>query len=319
MSVTGSLAGLLAKVSGVGIAAKAAVAGVAAVTTMGLAGGAAGLLPGPAQTLVATAVGAATPFQFPNPSGVTTTVEHAVGSLPQVTGPATAPALPVAPPVSVAASASGRASASAGAAGPAVTPAPPSPPGVPALPPVTVPTAASDLAEGLPACVRNLVPANGGAPDPATLSRQIPACIGQVLRTADLPPQVTRCVSSVLGAIGGASGMSPTAVPAIAELDVSACVPLDQSRCVTNMMNVLATMPGFGSLPGLDSVPGLRTVPGCVPMNVTACVNSITSAVRAGAVPRLDLSACMPATPTAGLPGVGGLPGLSGALAFFGR
>lgn len=325
----GVLAGLLAKASGVGTAAKAAVASVTAVMTMGLAGGAAGLLPGPAQTLVASAVGAATPFEFPNPDDVAATVEHAVGSLPQVTVPVTVPPLPVAPPVSVDASAkAGSTSASAKTAAPAATPTLPSVPGVPALPNVTVPPAVSNLVNGLPACVKNLVPTNGGTPDPARLTSQIPSCITQVLGTASLPPQVATCVSSILGGIGGASGMSPAAVPSISSLNVSACVPMDQSACVTNMMGMLANIPGFGSLPGVNNLPGLSNVSGCVPMNVNACITSITSAVSAGGttVPKLDLSACMPtALPTTGLPGVGSipglgsLPGLGGALPFFGR
>jgi hypothetical protein len=328
MPVTGLLAGLLAKASGVGTAAKAAVASVTAVMTMGLAGGAAGLLPGPAQTLVASAVGAATPFEFPNPDDVAATVSHAVGSLPEVTVPVTVPPLPVAPPVSVDASAkAGSTSASAKTAAPAATPTLPSVPGVPALPNVSVPPAVSNLVNGLPACVKNLVPTNGGTPDPARLASQIPSCITQVLSTANLPPQVATCVSSILGAIGGASGMSAAAVPSISSLNVSACVPMDQSACVTNMMSTLANIPGFGSLPGVSNLPGLSNVSGCVPMNVTACITSITSAVPAGTttVPKLDLSACMPTSlPTTGLPGVGSipglgsLPGLGGALPFFG-
>ena len=67
---TGLLAGLLAKLASAGTAAKAAVAGATAVATMGLAGGAAGVLPAPAQNVVAAAVNAATPFEFPDPDDV---------------------------------------------------------------------------------------------------------------------------------------------------------------------------------------------------------------------------------------------------------
>ena len=52
MAVTGLLAGMLAKVSGAGTAAKAVMAGVTTVATMGVAGGAAGLLPARAQNVV---------------------------------------------------------------------------------------------------------------------------------------------------------------------------------------------------------------------------------------------------------------------------
>ncbi|HET7718867.1 MAG TPA: hypothetical protein VFK43_02790, partial [Acidimicrobiales bacterium] len=56
MPVHGIFASLLAKLAGAGTAAKGALAGVTAVTTMAMAGGAAGVLPGPAQSLVASAV-----------------------------------------------------------------------------------------------------------------------------------------------------------------------------------------------------------------------------------------------------------------------
>lgn len=305
---------MLAKLGG----AKAALAGVTAVTTVGLAGGAAGVLPPPAQSLVASVVNSATPFEFPSGDDVTAIVQHGVGSLP----PVSVPGGPAAPPVSAAASASAGAGSTSGSGSAAVQPpavpaAPavvPPVPGVPALPPMTVPPAVAGLVRGLPACVANLVPTGGGVADPARLATQIPACIPQILGAANLPPQVATCVASVLGAIGGASGMSAAGVPT---LNVSSCVPLDSTKCVSGVLGLLATMPGAGSLPGLS------TVPGCVPMNVTACITSITGAVSAGATPRFDLSACMPTTAglpgTGSLPGVGSLPGLSGALPFFGR
>ena len=310
MPVTGVLAGLAAKVTGLGTAAKATMAGVTAVATMGLAGGAAGLLPAPAQDLVASAVGAATPFQFPDSEGATGVVEHAVGSAPQVTLPVTVPDGPGAPPVSVATSAQAGATAApppvpARPTAPAAVPATSGVP-MPALPPMTVPPGVAGLVKGLPACVTNLIPTGGGVPDPAKLATQIPACIPQVLGTAGLPPEVARCISSVLGVIGGASGMSPSSVPSIGSLDMSSCVPVDGSKCVSTMLGMLATIPGFGSLPGLSSVTG------CVPMNVTACLTSITSAVSAGTTPKIDLSACMPAA--ASTSGGPNLPGLAGAL-----
>ena len=80
----GVFAGLLAKLSGLGTAAKAAMATATAVTTMGMAGAAAGVLPGPAQTLVATAVNAATPLTFPGADDLPRVVEHATAPLPAV-------------------------------------------------------------------------------------------------------------------------------------------------------------------------------------------------------------------------------------------
>jgi hypothetical protein len=199
--------------------------------------------------------------------------------------------------------------------------------------PVSVPPAVSGLVNGLPACVKNLIPA-GGTPDPAKLATQIPGCITQVLGTSSLPPEVAKCVASVLGTIGGASGMSTAAVPSIGSLNVSSCVPMDTSKCVSSMLSLLATLPTLstGGVPNVGSLPSLTSIAGCVPMNVPACITSISASAGTGTAPKFDLSTCMPAAlPTTGLPGTGslpgagslpslsGLPGLSGALPFFGR
>lgn len=348
MPVTGIFSALLAKLAGAGTAAKGALAGVTALTTVAMAGGAAGVLPGPAQTLVASAVNAATPFEFPGAGDVTATVHQAVGSLPDLPVPVTVPALPATPsasasvgaqaktgPGSATPSASGSAAASATTR--AVTPTVPGLPGLPNLPQVSIPPAVAGLVNGLPACVKNLIPAGGATPDPTRLAAQIPGCITQVLGTASLPPAVANCVASVLGTIGGASGMSTAAVPSIRSLNVSSCVPMDTSRCVSSMLGLLATLPnlsgggvpGVGSLPNLGSLPSLTNLAGCVPMNVPACITSISASAGTGTAPKFDLSTCMPlALPTTGLPGTGSLPGvgtlsglsgLAGALPFFGK
>lgn len=316
MPITGVLAGVLAKLSGLGFATKAALAGATAVTTMGLAGGAAGVLPGPAQEVVAAAVSSATPFHFPDADNLAGAVGKAVPAPPAVDV-----AVPQVPPVSVAAGA--KVGVTTGPAGsppvnanaPAVTPTVPNI--VPSLPPISVPPAIGGLVKGLPACVTNLVPTGAGVPDPARLATQVPACIPQVLATAGLPPAVARCVASVLGAIGGASGMSPANLAGIGSLNVSACVPMDTSKCVNNLLGLLATVPGLGSggLPLLGSIPGLNSVAGCVPLDVTRCITSVTGAVAASATaPKLDLSACMPSVAP-----LNGIPGLGGALPFLGR
>jgi hypothetical protein len=339
MPITGFFAATLAKLAGAGTAAKGALAGVTAVTTMAMAGGAAGVLPGPAQTLVASAVNAATPFEFPGADDPAAIVESVTGTLPQLPVPVTVPNLPATPSGSVSAggqagttggsatpSASG--SASAKATTPAVTPALPGLPGVPNLPQVTVPPAVAGLVNGLPACVKNLIPAGGGTPDPTKLATQIPGCITQVLGTASLPPEVAKCVASVLGTIGGASGMSAAAVPSLGSLNMSSCVPLDTSKCVSSMLSLLATLPNLsgGGLPNLSSLSGITNLAGCVPMNIPACITSISASAGTGTAPKFDLSTCLPAAlPTTGLPGTGSLPGvgtvsgLSGALPFFGR
>jgi hypothetical protein len=69
MLISELLAGLLAKLAGLGAASKAALGlGVAAASVTGA--GAAGILPDPAQHAVATAVSAATPFEIPDPDDV---------------------------------------------------------------------------------------------------------------------------------------------------------------------------------------------------------------------------------------------------------
>ena len=335
MPVTGILAGLLAKLAGAGTAAKAALAGATAVTTMAMAGGAAGVLPGPAQTLVASAVNAATPFEFPGADDPTAIVDSVTGTLPQlpVPVPVPVPDLPATPSASAgtgaqagttsgSATPSASGSASAKAATPAVTPALPGLPSVPNLPQVSIPPAVSGLVNGLPACVKNLIPSGGATPDPTKLATQIPGCITQVLGTSSLPPEVATCVASVLGTIGGASGMSAAAVPSLGSLNMSSCVPMDTSKCVSSMLSLLATLPsaGAGGLPSAGSLPGLANLAGCAPMNVPACITSISASAGTGTAPKFDLSTCLPtALPTTGLPGAGSLPGVGGALPFLGR
>jgi hypothetical protein len=344
MPVTGIFAGLLAKLAGAGTAAKGALAGVTAVTTRAMAGGAAGVLPGPAQTLVASVVNATTPFEFPGLDDPTAVVDTVTGIVPQLPVPVDIPALPGTPSASASAGAqaktgpgtatpSASGAATAKAAAPAVTPTVPGLPGLPNLPQVSIPPAVSGLVNGLPACVKNLIPAGGGTPDPTKLAAQIPACITQVLGTASLPPDVAKCVASVLGTIGGASGMSATAVPNIGSLSMASCVPMDASKCVSSMLSLLATLPGLtgGGLPNLGSLPSLTNIAGCVPMNIPACLTSISASAGTGTAPKLDLSTCMPSLlptaglPTTGLPGTGSLPGLgsltglAGALPFFGK
>ena len=338
MPETGFLAAVLAKLGCAGTAAKAAIAGATAVATMGLAGGAAGMLPDPAQHLVAAAVNATTPFEFPD-GDVTGVIERAVPALPvEVTVPTTiAVAQPSASVTAGAKAGSTSASASAKTNAAATTPTAPNV-SVPPIPQVTVPPAVTNLVNGLPACVRNLIPTGGAAPDPTKLAAEIPACIPQILAAANLPPQIAQCVASVLGAVGGASGMPASSVPSIGSLSMSSCVPVDATKCVSSVLSLLSTIPGFtgGSIPfvgSLGSLPDLTAVTGCVPMDVTKCITSMiagsTGAVSGGVVsgaglPKLDLSACMPTglptggLPTGSLPNLGSLAGLASAIPFFG-
>ena len=79
MLISELLAGLLAKLAGLGAASKAALGlGVAAASVTGA--GAAGILPDPAQHAVATAVSAATPFELPDPDGVVAGADDSDGT-----------------------------------------------------------------------------------------------------------------------------------------------------------------------------------------------------------------------------------------------
>ena len=70
----------------------------------------------------------------------------------------------------------------------------------------------------------------------------------------------------------------------------------------------------------------LTNLAGSVPMNIAACITTLSASAAAGTLPEFDLFTFLPAAlPTTGLPGTGSLPGLggrpgpSGALPFFGR
>lgn len=343
MNGSGLLAGFAHKLTSVGTAAKAAVATLTVATTATLAGGAAGVLPAPAQHVVATAVGSVTPFEFPdaNPTAV---IDH------------TASALPVAPVTSIvpapSASASAGATTPAGSAGvstgtntntgvttpslPAVT--------TPTLPHVSLPSLPGVGGAlpgvggiGLPTCVASLIPAPGTAPDPTKLVSQIPACIQQVLASLNLPTDVSKCIASVLGSIGGIAGASPTSMPSLSSLNLGSCVPVDATSCASSVMSWFSKLPtmGGGSIPGMGMIPGIGSltsgsiptigsVSGCVPLDVAKCLSSLVGGTSAlpstgtTALPKLDLSACMPTAGTGTGTATGSLPSF-GAFSFFSR
>ena len=342
---TGFLAALVAKLGAIPTAAKAAVATLTALTTMTVAGAAANSLPSFAQGPVASAINAVSPLNLPTGTDadsidVNASVDTPAGSAgANANFPVGVPGLPALPDL--------------GSGLPTVPGLPDlgNLPNVPGLPDLGGLPQVPGLPEipglpnvpglpALPACVTNLIPAGGAAPDPTALLGQLPACIQEVLASSGLPVNVEQCVASVLGTLTGV--LNPGAIGTLPNLNVSSCIPLDTTSCTSNTLAAASTVPdvkamldqifssfgGFGNwsnflggvggtIPGLDQLPA-----GCVPVDVQACIASITGALGtlpsgAGSVPQLNLSACMPTGLTSGIPGLGGgIPGLGG-LPFF--
>jgi len=360
---------LIGKIAGAGAVAKAAVATVTATATMTLAGAAAGVLPAPVQGVVGGAINAVSPLNVPTGEvdqivqSATDTVNGALDSVP---GGAISGGANVQTPVG-----SGSVDASVNLTNPSLPNVSipgvsipnvsipnlpdltnlPTLPGLPNLPIPNIPNLpdvggiVGSVPVQIPACVKNLLPTSGGAPNPTALLAQIPACIQTVLATSGLPVNVAQCVASVLGTVSGV--LNPGSIGSLPQLNVSTCVPLDMTACTSNILastgaanapfvgNILQSIFGtfgagagtggasfWGSL-GLNlNLPGLNAIPaGCVPIDVSKCLTSVTGSLgtlpASGGVPKVNLSACMPTGLTSGLPGLGGgIPGLSG-LPFF--
>jgi hypothetical protein len=320
------LSALISKITGMGTAAKAAIAMTTAFATMTVAGAAAGVLPGPVQGTVGGAINAISPLNVPTGdpaqtvAATTDIVNNVLASVPT--------SIPVVPP-SIPLSADGTVQTPVGevsVGGSANLNTPTLPPiNLPNIPLPNIPDVTpilNNLPVQLPACVKNLIPTSGALPNPTALATQIPACIQSVLATATI-------------------GSLP-------QLNVSSCIPLDVSKCTSSVLAAtgVANMPFvsdmmksiFGSfgMGGTGSagtgfnffgnfnfnVPGLNAIPaGCVPIDISKCLTSVTGSLGSlpatGGVPQVDLSACMPTGLTSGIPGVGGgIPGLSG-IPFF--
>jgi len=344
------LSTLIGKLAGAGTMAKAAIATTTAFATMTVAGAAAGVLPGPVQGTVGGAINAISPLNVPTGdpaqtvAAATDIVNNVLASVPT--------SIPVVPP-SIPLSADGTVQTpvgqvSVGGSANLTTPTIPQIT-IPNIPLPTIPDVTpilNNLPVQLPACVKNLLPTSGALPNPTALVAQIPACIQTVLATANLPVKVSACVASVLGTVTGV--LNPASIGSLPKLDVSACVPLDVSKCTSSVLAAtgVSTMPFVGDmlksifgtwgLGGAGSpttgfnffgnfnfnIPGLNAIPaGCVPLDVSKCLTSVTGSLGSlpatGGVPKVDLSACMPTGLTSGIPGVGGgIPGLSG-IPFF--
>ena len=338
MESSGLASVIFAKLASMGTAAKAAVA-TSAMTAVALTGGAAaGALPAPVQNAVVGVVSSITPFDLSDGGG-DGEHERATGSL-TVDAP-----VPGEVPASAAVQADAGGPATAGAG---ISPAPahggggsarttgsvtPTIPSVGSLP---VP-GLTDLPTGtqLPACVKDLIPAGGSVPDPSALLAQVPACVQTVLASHHVPVEVAACVNSILASLPAAGSVS--GVGNLSALDLSACVPVDLTQCATSFMgamqNLAGASTGFGGLTGLGSlanlgslsgwtqfgslaqISGVSGLAGCVPQNVTQCLTSVLGGLAGatpGSVPDLDLSACLPVSPTGSLPGLAELSKLPG-------
>ena len=175
----------------------------------------------------------------------------------------------------------------------------------------------------LPACVTSLIPTSGAAPNPTALLAQIPGCIQTVLATAALPVDVSQCVASVMATVAGV--LNPATIGSLPNLDMSSCVPLDVTECTSSVLAVAdmalvsdvlgqifgSGLGGLGGLAGLGGlglpIPGLDAIPaGCVPINIDECLTSLTGSLAtiptSGALPQVNLSACMPTGLTSGHP-----------------
>ena len=229
----GILAALIAKLAGLGTVAKAAIATTTAVVTMAVGGAATGVLPLPG--------GGADPAAIAQDAvdQATSAVGSTSGSLP--------PTISAGDSVPTADAAVTSPSSPAGASATAATSAnvpTPTVPTIPALP-------------AIPSCVANLVPTGATVPNPATLVAQLPACVLSVVTaslpldtiqsaigSANLPVDVARCLSSVVGSVPGFAGGNLSGLPEL----LAACLP-------TGSFPGMDSIPDMGSFPGMDSIP----------------------------------------------------------------
>ena len=298
------------------------VAKVVAGVVTGLVGvtglGAAGALPGPAQDAVATVVNTVTPLNLPTDdrggAAVTTSlpvpgvdVGVTVGtgttgnkSTTSVSGGADGP-------TATAGATSKSTGGTTGAAGNALVDLPtPSVPGLPNLP--NLPDL-PNLPVQMPTCVTEIVDVRTGQPKVplGQISTKVASCVRSLIATsgAPIPAGVNQCVDSILSMV---AGVTPGAVPNITGLDVSKCVPVDVTRCMSSVMGMFQNLPGFGvgfggsanstggSTSGGPSIPffGNVDLPGCMPFDLDGCLSSL-----------MGMAANLPNVNTGGIPGLG--------------
>lgn len=219
---TGFLAGLMAKLAGLGSAAKIAVATATAAITMTVAGGATGVLPigtghsGPTVTVTTTEpAGSAEGTTSP-----TTSVESGVGATGGSPSVATS---------------EGPTSSTAGAVGSDDAPGVANPPA--SIPPVPVPAGALPDPSGLTqvpsqvlACLSPIVDLVKGLPavptgQIATIGTSIVSCVSAIVADLPLPFGMSTCVSDILSFVRNLVSQLPTGTPSLGSFDVAACIP----------------------------------------------------------------------------------------------
>jgi hypothetical protein len=302
------------------------VAKVVAGVVSGLVGvtglGAAGALPGPAQDAVANVVNTVTPFNLPTGGGAAVTSSLPVPGVDVTVSTADTT-------TSVAAGGSGPAPAASAAASAQANGGPTTPSGTAAG------TAAGNLP--IPACVSEIVDVNTGQPKVplSQVSTKVVQCVKTLMATsgAAMPAGVSRCVESILAMVAGAAPGPNVTAPGpgrnVAGLDVSTCVPVDVTRCMSSVMGMVQNLPGLSAgagggfnVPSFDNL----DLTGCMPFNLDACLSSLLSmagnlpnvgtggipGLGAGTVPSagsLNLSTCVPFGSLPSVPGLGFLSG----------
>lgn len=215
---SGFLAGLIAKLAGLGSVAKVAIATSTAALTMTVAGAAAGVLPfGGGHSAPAVTEGGSD-GDIPVAGLATPTTSGDTGA--QAGGGASVATPP------------GSASATAGAAGgvepSAVAPSIPSlpipGPEVPDLSGLTqVPTQVLnclapviDLATGLPTAAPAQI---------AQIGPTVVSCVSGIVQGLPLPFGLDACLSEIMGFVSEMTSQLPTGIPNVGNLNVAACIP----------------------------------------------------------------------------------------------
>ena len=166
----------------------------------------------------------------------------------------------------------------------------------------------------VPPCVSDLLQLAPGQPltVPTQITGEVLNCVRTVIDSVPLPAGVDQCVDSVLDyatTVVGNGGV-PTGLPMF---DVSTCVPVDISAC---MSSIFSSLPGLGGgIPFMGNLPipwfgggsgdFMSMIPdleGCMPFDLDGCLSSLLNSMPGLAsgtlptgVPNLDLSNCTPA------------------------
>ncbi len=220
MLETGFLAGLIAKLAGLGSAAKVAIAGTTAALTLTVAGGAAGVLPldgGNAGSVVPPVV-----------------TDQAATAVDTTTPAASVDAGAAAGDATRATTATGSASVTADAGTVTPTTAAVTTPAIPATGgPVGLLPDLSGLEEiptQVMACLAPVFDLVSGLPSvsPAQIRQvgsTIVTCVSGIVANVPLPSGLNACISQIMAFVGDLSSQLPAGNIDLGSFDVSACIP----------------------------------------------------------------------------------------------